>query len=414
MNAINTVLTSMGLPENPGTSQEEPTIAFLEMRPVIDVNVFEKSDDYKKSNPRAQLRDILAIRRMRPAFDPENQPKPRLSLAPWNPPREPALQTCSLRLAGKIANEADFLRTNWFRGEKPPSHGLRLAIASGHGPGLTNQFAAHAARQICASPIFLPTAGEVRYSMISQDGDYLLKSAHTLPVPANLREEFLSGLDRLIQGAHVLCASGVSEKSDMDLIDEVAKRTKAFGTHLIVDACDGPLVRYFTQAAHPDGTKLAAAKPNLAEFCLLVRQLGLIPENSPQITPEFLETLLENGNTGKFSRLITALAQELADTCFTPHTGQLILSLGAHGFMVFTAKEKSVWDGLPIPIKPRSTVGSGDSLLAMYALFRLYDIPIGPQQFQLMAAAGAATAQQPWSQLGSMPRILELAESHDF
>lgn len=414
MNAINAVLTSMGLPGNPGTSEEEPVLALLEMRPVIDANVVEKSDDYKRSNPRAQLRDILALRRMRPTFDPEDQPKPRLALDPWpRPQRGPALQACSLRLAGKIANEAEFLRGNWFNGDLPPRHGLRFAVANGRELGLTNQYTVHAARELCASPIFLPTAGEVRYSMISRNGDYLFKSAHTLPVPVNLRTEFLSGLDRLIQGAHVLCASGVSEKSDMDLIDEVAKRAKAFGTHLIVDACDGPLVHYFTQAARDDGTKLAAAKPNLEEFCLLVRQLGLIPENDPQITSEFLETLLENGNTGKFRRLVVALAQELADTCFAPHTGQLILSLGAHGFMVFTAKEKPVWDVLPIPIQPRSTVGSGDSLLAMYALFRLYDIPLGSQQFQLMAAAGAATAQQPWSQMGSLSCILELAKRHE-
>lgn len=408
MNASNTVLTSMGLPGNPGTSEEEPVIALLEMRPVIDASVYEKCGDYTSSNPRAKLRDILALHRMRPAFDPS---PPSHSM--HREPRGPTLQNCRLKLAGKIANQADLLRDIWFRGDSPPSHGLRFTVSSGKGDALTNQFTMHTAREICAAPIFLPTDGEVRYSMISQDGDYLLKSAHTLPVPPNRREEFLNSLDRLIQGAHVLCASGVSEKTDLDLIDEVAKRAKKFGTHLIVDASDASLVRYFTQATEPDGTKLAAAKPNLEEFCLLVKQLGLVPENASQITPEFLETLLENGNVAKFHRLVSMLAQELTNKCFTPHTGQLILSLGAHGFMVFTAQEKQVWDVLPIPIKPRSTIGSGDSLLAMYALFRLYDIPLGPEQFQLMAAAGAATALEPWSQLGPLNRILELARNHE-
>jgi 1-phosphofructokinase family hexose kinase len=83
----------------------------------------------------------------------------------------------------------------------------------------------------------------------------------------------------------------------------------------------------------------------------------------------------------------------------------VVISLGAEG--AICADSRGVWQAVPPQIQSRSTVGSGDSLVAglAVALARGDDIVEG---LRLGTAAGAATAMTPGTSLGTDEEVYEL------
>jgi 1-phosphofructokinase family hexose kinase len=83
----------------------------------------------------------------------------------------------------------------------------------------------------------------------------------------------------------------------------------------------------------------------------------------------------------------------------------VVVSLGAQG--AICADSRGVWQATPPEVESRSTVGSGDSLVAglAVALARGDDIIEG---LRLGTAAGAATAMTPGTSLGTEEEIYAL------
>ena len=86
----------------------------------------------------------------------------------------------------------------------------------------------------------------------------------------------------------------------------------------------------------------------------------------------------------------------------------VVISLGAQG--AICASSQGVWKATPPEVESRSTVGSGDSLVAgiAVALARGEDIVEG---LRLGTAAGAATAMTPGTALDTEEEILALLPS---
>ena len=79
-----------------------------------------------------------------------------------------------------------------------------------------------------------------------------------------------------------------------------------------------------------------------------------------------------------------------------------IISMGADG--AFMASPNGVWFGEPIHVEARSTIGSGDSMLAGV----LTTLLNGGQEMDALAlglACGAATAETDGSEIGRRPEI---------
>jgi 6-phosphofructokinase 2 len=81
------------------------------------------------------------------------------------------------------------------------------------------------------------------------------------------------------------------------------------------------------------------------------------------------------------------------------------VSLGGQGALLAT--RDGVWRGLAPPVKVRSTVGSGDSMLAgLIAALTRGDEP--EQALRLGLACGSATAAQPGTEIFEAARLPDL------
>ena len=85
----------------------------------------------------------------------------------------------------------------------------------------------------------------------------------------------------------------------------------------------------------------------------------------------------------------------------------IVISRGAEGAIMHCAEGTFETD--PLPIQPKSTIGSGDSMIGgmLYALTEGKDLPTA---LRYGNAAGAATATSDGSQIGRLNDILELFE----
>ena len=115
-----------------------------------------------------------------------------------------------------------------------------------------------------------------------------------------------------------------------------------YGCKVAVDTSDAPLAALaagFSRAA-PD-----LIKPNSEELAGLAG-----------VDPEYLETALAQGNPDPVVNAAHQLIERGART--------VLATLGAAGAVL--VNETGSWLATPPPIKPRSTVGAGDSSLAGY------------------------------------------------
>ncbi|MCW5942317.1 MAG: 1-phosphofructokinase family hexose kinase [Fimbriimonadaceae bacterium] len=85
--------------------------------------------------------------------------------------------------------------------------------------------------------------------------------------------------------------------------------------------------------------------------------------------------------------------------------GTVLLSMGAEGALLATGN--GVWIGVPPRVDVRSTIGSGDSLLAGYLVGRERGLPSG-EALALGTACGAATATTDGSEIARRPEVERL------
>ncbi len=153
-----------------------------------------------------------------------------------------------------------------------------------------------------------------------------------------------------------------------------------FGCKVAVDTSDAPLTALadaFGSAA-PD-----LIKPNAEELASLAG-----------VTAESLEDALAQGDAAA----VVAAAQRLIDR----GARTVLATLGAAGAVL--VNDTGSWLATPPPIKPRSTVGAGDSSLAGYVRADVAGAE-APQRLQMAVAYGSAAASLPGSALPSPAQV---------
>lgn len=220
-------------------------------------------------------------------------------------------------------------------------------------------------------------AGETRESFNVTDRGDGAEYRFILPGPRLSDAELAQCLETTLSAAHgdgLLVVSGsLPPGAPADFIGELARRARADGLRLVADT-SGPSLA----AALEAGVYLI--KPNLRE---LSEHLGRdLPD-----APSRLKACREMIGSG---------AVEV-----------VALSLSAEGAMLVTKDE--AWSVAAAPIKPRTTVGAGDSFLAglVWALSQ----DMGQREaLRYAAASGAATLLSSGTALCRKADVLELVE----
>ena len=155
---------------------------------------------------------------------------------------------------------------------------------------------------------------------------------------------------------------------------------RPYGCKVAVDTSDAPLAAL---AADLDRAAPDLLKPNAEELAGLAG-----------VSAEALESALARGDTGPVVRA----ARRLVDH----GVGAVLATLGAAGAVLVDADGD--WLATPPPIRPRSTVGAGDSSLAGYV--RAESAGAGPpSRLQMAVAYGSGAAALPGSALPSPAQI---------
>lgn len=155
---------------------------------------------------------------------------------------------------------------------------------------------------------------------------------------------------------------------------EMVAMLAPLGCKVAVDTSDAPL------AALAAGLETAAPdliKPNSEELAGLAG-----------VSAESLETALAHGDPGPTVRT----ARQLIDR----GVAAVLATLGAAGAVL--VDRSGAWLATPPPVKPRSTVGAGDSSLAGYVRADVAGA-IAPARLQMAVAYGSAAAALPGSAL---------------
>lgn len=163
---------------------------------------------------------------------------------------------------------------------------------------------------------------------------------------------------------------------------DMVARLGSYDCKVAVDTSDAPLAAleagFFTAA--PD-----LIKPNSDELASLVG-----------VDAQMLEDALAQGNPDPVVDAARQLIERGAKT--------VLATLGAEGALL--VNDTGSWLATPPPIKPRSTVGAGDSSLAGYVRADVGGAQ-APQRLQMAVAYGSAAAALPGSALPS-PAEIEL------
>ncbi len=221
---------------------------------------------------------------------------------------------------------------------------------------------------------FVPVVGQTRINVTVADRDRGLTTSLYGPGPAVDAESLhaLEGLLRFwLQAGRVLVLAGSLPAGVPDgLYAEYVRLARQSGVQTILDADDEPF-------RHGVAAVPTLIKPNLAEAeRLLGRNLSDLPA-------------------------VVAAARELVGRGIEV----VVISMGAQGAVC--ASRDGVWRAVPPHVERRSTVGSGDSLVAglAVALARGDDITEG---LRVGTAAGAATAMSPGTALGTPAEVAAL------
>lgn len=161
---------------------------------------------------------------------------------------------------------------------------------------------------------------------------------------------------------------------------DVVAQLAAFECKVAVDTSDAPLAALAAEFAHaaPD-----LIKPNAEELAGLAG-----------VDAQHLETALAQGDPDP---VVDAAQQLIARGART-----VLATLGAAGAVL--VDDTGAWLATPPPIKPKSTVGAGDSSLAGYVRADVGGAQ-APQRLQMAVAYGSGAAALPGSALPSPAQI---------
>ncbi|TGD89945.1 1-phosphofructokinase [Mycolicibacterium sp. CH28] len=187
-------------------------------------------------------------------------------------------------------------------------------------------------------------------------------------------------LDRAASARWVVLSGSLPPGLPVDWYADVVAQLQSYDCKVAVDTSDAPL------AALADGFGRAAPdliKPNSEELAGLAG-----------VPAEELEAALAQGDPGP---VVHAAQQLIARGAKT-----VLATLGAAGAVL--VNDTGSWLATPPPIKPRSTVGAGDSSLAGYVRADVGGAQ-APQRLQMAVAYGSAAAALPGSAVPSPAQI---------
>lgn len=254
---------------------------------------------------------------------------------------------------------------------------LAILPAGGRDPILS-------ALQSCGVPFYaVPVDGAVRTNLTITESDGTttkINEPGAVIDEAALAALTAAILDRAESARWVVLSGSLPPGMPDSWYADVVARLQSFDCKVAVDTSDAPLAALaagFGRAA-PD-----LIKPNAEELAGLAG-----------VAAEHLEAALAQGDPDP----VVAAARQLIDR--GAHT--VLATLGPAGAVL--VDETGSWLATPPPIKPRSTVGAGDSSLAGYVRADVAGAQ-PPQRLQMAVAYGSGAAALPGSALPSPAQI---------
>ena len=254
---------------------------------------------------------------------------------------------------------------------------LAILPAGGRDPILS-------ALQSCGVPFHsVPVDGAVRTNLTITESDGTttkINEPGAVIDEAALAALTAAILDRAESARWVVLSGSLPPGMPDSWYADVVARLQSFDCKVAVDTSDAPLAALaagFGRAA-PD-----LIKPNAEELAGLAG-----------VAAEHLEAALAQGDPDP----VVAAARQLIDR--GAHT--VLATLGPAGAVL--VDETGSWLATPPPIKPRSTVGAGDSSLAGYVRADVAGAQ-PPQRLQMAVAYGSGAAALPGSALPSPAQI---------
>jgi 1-phosphofructokinase len=241
-----------------------------------------------------------------------------------------------------------------------------------------------AALQSCAVPFYaVPIDGAVRTNLAITEND---GPTTKINEPGAVIDEITLAaltraiLDRAATARWVVLSGSLPPGIPDNWYADVVAQLQPYPCKVAVDTSDAPLAALATgfATAAPD-----VIKPNSEELASLVG-----------VDTQTLEDALAQGDPYP---VVTA-AQQLVDR----GAKTVLATLGAAGALL--VNDTGSWLATPPPIKPRSTVGAGDSSLAGYVRADVGGAE-APQRLQMAVAYGSAAAALPGSALPSPAQI---------
>lgn len=228
-------------------------------------------------------------------------------------------------------------------------------------------------------PVAVAGHARVNLTLSEPDGTTTKVNEPGLPLDAELLDALTACLVREAAGARWAVLSGsLPPGVPAGWYVELVERLRRTGAAVALDTSGAPLL-----AAVADGVPSLPdlLKPNGEELAELTGRDGPALERDPVLAADAAADLVRRG------------------------VGAVLATLGAAGAVLVTSE--GAWSATPPAIRPRSTVGAGDSSLAGYLLADLAGA--GPEERLRSAVAhGAAAASLPGSSLPG-PHDLDLA-----
>lgn len=254
---------------------------------------------------------------------------------------------------------------------------LAILPAGGRDPILS-------ALQSCGVPFYaVPVDGAVRTNLTITESDGTttkINEPGAVIDEAALAALTAAILDRAESARWVVLSGSLPPGMPDSWYADVVARLQSFDCKVAVDTSDAPLAALAAEfgRAAPD-----LIKPNAEELASLAG-----------VAAEHLEAALAQGDPDP----VVAAARQLIDR--GAHT--VLATLGPAGAVL--VDETGSWLATPPPIKPRSTVGAGDSSLAGYVRADVAGAQ-PPQRLQMAVAYGSGAAALPGSALPSPAQI---------
>ncbi|AKK25573.1 1-phosphofructokinase [Mycobacterium sp. EPa45] len=240
------------------------------------------------------------------------------------------------------------------------------------------------ALQSCGVPFYaVPSEGAVRTNLAITEND---GTTTKINEPGAVIDEVTLAaltqaiLDRAGTARWVVMSGSLPPGIPDNWYAHVVAQLQSYDCKVAVDTSDAPLAALaagFATAA-PD-----VIKPNAEELASLAG-----------VDAQALEDALTQGDPDP----VVAAAQHLIDR----GAKTVLATLGAAGALL--VNDTGSWLATPPPIKPRSTVGAGDSSLAGYVRADVGGAE-APQRLQMAVAYGSAAAALPGSALPSPAQI---------